>query len=56
MKNMTREMYKELFNLTDSDAGMEVADEQVSTGLTYYEVAKSTIATMNFLLSDILNN
>lgn len=51
MENMTREMYKELFNLTDSDAGMEYADEEHEViGKSWWEIAKAQVATMNFLL------
>lgn len=52
MKNMTREQYMDLFDLTESDAGMEYADEEVANGSTWYEIAKSNIATMNMLLSE----
>lgn len=51
MKNMTREQYMDLFDLTEMDAGMEYADEEVANGSTYYEVAKSNIATLNYLAS-----
>lgn len=49
MENMTREQYMELFGLTEMDAGMEFADEEVANGSTYFEVAKSSIATLTFL-------
>ena len=53
MKNMTREQFMDLFNLTESDAGMEYADEEVANGSSYFEVAKANITTMNHI---ILNN
>ena len=53
MKNITREQYMDLFNLTEFDAGMEYADEQNLEGMSWYEIAKANIATMNYLL---LNN
>ena len=47
---MTREQYMDLFDLTDFDAGMEFADEEVAKGATWYEIAKMNIATMNVLI------
>lgn len=52
MKDMTREQYMDLFGLTEFDAGMEYADEEVANGATWYEIAKSNIATMNMLLGE----
>ena len=50
MENMTREMFKELFGLNDNDSGMEYADEQNESGLSWWEIAKSNISAMNYLL------
>lgn len=47
---MTREQFKELFNLNDDDNGMEYADEQHEEGMSWFEIAKISIATMSFLL------
>ena len=51
MKNMTREQYMDLFGLTEFDAGMEYADEEVADGISWYELAKANIATLNYLAS-----
>ena len=51
---MTREMFKELFGLNDDDMGMEYADEQhEAEGISWWEIAKADIASMNYI---ILNN
>lgn len=52
MKNMTREDFMELMGLNEGDEGMEYADEQHENGETWFEIAKSTIATMNMLLAE----
>lgn len=49
---MTREIFKELFNLSEGDDGLDYADEQHENGMTWFEIAKSTIATMYMLLED----
>ncbi len=46
---MTREQYMKLFGLTEMDAGMEYADEEVANGSTYFEIAKLTISTLKYL-------
>lgn len=53
---MTREEFKMLFKLTDSDSGMEFADEEVANGSTYFEVAKRNIATLTYLANKGLAN
>lgn len=52
MRNMTREDFMELFDLTEGDDGLDYADEQHENGETWFEIAKATIATMNMLLNE----
>lgn len=47
---LTREQFKELMGLKDDDNGMEYADALHFEGQSYWEIAQSLIATMNFLL------
>ena len=54
MENMTREQYMELFGLTEMDAGMEYADEEVANGSTYFKIAKMNISTLNYLANKSL--
>lgn len=53
MMNMTREQYMDLFGLTEMDAGMEYADEEIANGEyeSWYELAKANIATISYLAS-----
>jgi hypothetical protein len=51
MKEMTRQKYKELFSLNDYDSGMEYADERHEEGVSWWEIAKADISTMNYLLN-----
>lgn len=48
---MTREEFKLLFGLNEGDPGMEHADElHEEKGTSWFEIARSEIATMNHLL------
>ena len=49
---MTREQFMELMGLRDGDDGMDYADEQFECGESWWEIAKSTIATMNVLMEE----
>ena len=49
---MTREQFMELMGLSDGDDGMDYADERFECGESWWEIAKSTIAAMNMLLSE----
>ena len=47
---MSREQFKELMGLEESDMGMEMADECYNDIGSWWEVAKGIIAGMNILL------
>lgn len=49
---MTRTQFMELMGLEEGMDGMEYADEEHAEGKTWWEIAKSSIATMNMLLND----
>ena len=49
---MTREQFKLLFGMNDDDNGMEYADELHHEGMSWFEIARDFIATMNGLILD----
>lgn len=49
---ISREQFKELMGLEDSDMGMEMADECYEEIGSWWEVAKGMIASLNMLLME----
>ena len=47
---LTREQFKMLFSLEEGDDGLEYADELHEEGKSWFEIARDSISTMNFLI------
>lgn len=48
---MTREQFMELMGLKEFDDGMDTADEMHAEGKSWWNIAKASISTMNFMLT-----
>ena len=48
---ITREQFMELMGLKEFDNGMDVADEMHEDGMSWWDIAKANISTMNFILT-----
>jgi len=51
IENMTREEFMKLFGIEKDTNAMECFDETINTsGMSWYDLAKAQINTMNFLI------
>ena len=54
IENMTREDFKKLFELKDTDAAMENFDDfKEETGISWFEIARMHICQMDLLIRDM---
>ena len=50
---LTREQFMNLMGLEERDEGMLIAEDEHEAGATWFEIARSTIAQLNIMLSDL---
>ena len=49
---MNRKQFMELMGLNEGDDGLDYADEMHEEGMSWWEIAKESIATMGMLLQE----